>query len=286
FDLLDKRILGPDGLGQTGNGVDGFKGDNVLAYTIQIPVDNILATAPQGALPPRLEPNFPWTPKPRKGPRASGKGPEGMSTVGVHALVSRPKVTLRDLNGPPQIQGPFIQVNRMGNPLFNELLVALRDKDNYNRASPPADADKYKGYALSPEVIVLINAVFGTNFVTNNRTDLAGIYIPDVLRVDLTTPPVRLAGEPGFSRLSVFGGDTTMNAAGMTVPSGWPNGRRLGDDVVDIALTAIASGPNYTQIIVLGDNVNANDQVYNFVFPYSATPHSGPRNSKDSGPND
>ncbi|TMK26287.1 MAG: DUF4331 domain-containing protein, partial [Actinobacteria bacterium] len=69
---------------------------------------------------------------------------------------------------------------------------------------------------------------------------------------------------------------TTAGASG-----GWPNGRRLGDDVVDIALTAIASGPSYSTITVVGDNINANDQVYNQVFPYSATPHAGPTNRKD-----
>jgi hypothetical protein len=51
--------------------------------------------------------------------------------------------------------------------------------------------------------------------------------------------------------------------------------------VVDIALTAVASGPAYTSIFLLGDNVNANDEVYNFVFPYAATPHSGTNNRKD-----
>jgi hypothetical protein len=85
-----------------------------------------------------------------------------------------------------------------------------------------------------------------------------------------------LAGQPGFSRLSLFGSDFTNG-----VPSGWPNGRRLGDDVVDIALTAIASGPSFSTITILGDNVNANDQVYHQVFPYSATPHAGPTNRKD-----
>jgi hypothetical protein len=250
FDLLDKRLLGADGFGQTGNGVDGFKGYNVLAYAIQIPIDSL-----------------------------------GLAKVGVYASVSRSRVTLRSSDGAPQFTGPFIQVNRMANPLFNEVLVALRDKDNYNRASPPDDATKFQNYALAPEVIVLINTVFGTTFQTNNRTDLAGIYIPDVLRVDLTTPPVRLAGQNGFSRLSLFGSDTTVNSNNETVPSGWPNGRRLGDDVIDIAFTAIASGPSFQQIVALGDNINANDQVYNFVFPYSATPNSGPRNSKDSGPN-
>ena len=52
-------------------------------------------------------------------------------------------------------------------------------------------------------------------------------------------------------------------------------------DVVDIALTAVASGPTYAAITVVGDNINANDQVYNQVFPYSATPHAGPTNRKD-----
>src|SRR5262249_45332382 len=231
----------------------------------------------------KKSPSYPWTPKYRKGAPPDGNLPA--MTVGVFAAVERPRVTIRSTDGPPQNSGRQLQVNRMGNPLFNEVLVAQRDKDNYNRKGPADDPAKFQQYALSPEVIVLINAVFGTNFVTDNRTDLANIYTPDMLRVDLTPPPVRLAGETGFSRLSVFGGDTTANAAGATVPSGWPNGRRLGDDVVDIAFTAIASGPSYNQIIVLGDNINANDQVYNFVFPYSATPHSGPRNSKDSGPN-
>jgi hypothetical protein len=87
FDLLDARILGPDGFGQTGNGVDGFKGYNVLAYGIQIP-DTRLARVP----------NFP--------------------NVGVYASVSRPRVTFRSNSKDPVGGGGFIQVNRMGNPPF------------------------------------------------------------------------------------------------------------------------------------------------------------------------
>jgi hypothetical protein len=251
FDLLNPRILGPDGAGQTGNGVDGFKGYNVLVFALQVPVTQLQSI-----------PNFP--------------------SVGVYASVSRPMITLRNsgLNGEEGF-GPMVQVNRMGNPLFNEALVALRDKDNYNFAAPTADTNRFKQYAQAPEVIVLLNTVFGTQFQTNNRTDLVGIYIPDVLRVDSSTEAVRLAGQAGFSRLSLFGGDKTSNGT----PSGWPNGRRFGDDVVDIALTAIASGPGFAKITPLGDNVNANDQVYNQVFPYAATPWAGTRNSKDSGVN-
>jgi hypothetical protein len=253
FDLLEARILGSDGHGQTGNGVDGFKGYNVLTFAIQIPISSLTAIAYTDAF------------------TGSSHG------VGVYASVSRPRITLRSTSGDPLSSGPWIQVNRLGNPLFNEVLVALKDKDNYNRDVPTSDQTKYKTYALTPELPVLINAVFGTGFATTGRTDLAAVYIPDVLRVDLTTAPVPLIGAGG-NRLSGLGGDTTSGKW-----SGWPNGRRLGDDVVDIALTAIASGPSFSSIFLLGDNINHNDYTYNFVFPYAATPHAGPTNRKDPG---
>ena len=66
--------------------------------------------------------------------------------------------------------------------------------------------------------------------------------------------------------------------------SHWPNGRRIGDDVADIALTAIASGPTYSTVTVVGDNVSANDQLYNQVFPYLGTPHSGTSVSQRQSP--
>jgi hypothetical protein len=255
FDLLDPRILGTDGnLGQTGNGVDGFKGFNVLAFAIQIPISSL--------------PSLPYS-SPFFGAQTG---------VGVYASVSRRFVTIRTERFEPQSGGPWIQVNRMGNPLFNEVLVALRDKDNYNRTSPQSDASFAK-YARTPELATLINAVFGTSFATDNRADLEAIFIPDVLRVNTSTDPVRLSGQAGFSRLGFIGGDTTGGVSG-----GWPNGRRLGDDVVDIALTAIASGPTYATITVVGDNISANDQLYNQVFPYSGTPHAGPTNRKDPVP--
>jgi Domain of unknown function (DUF4331) len=252
FDLLNPRILGQGGHGQNGGGVDGFKGYNVLTYAIQIPL-NLL-------------------PSPITYTDAFTGASHGL---GIYASVSRPRITLRNSSGDATTSGPWIQVNRLGNPLFNEVLVALKDKDNYNRDVPSNDATRYKTYALNPEIAVLINAVFGLSFATTNRTDLAAVYIPDVLRVDLTTGPVPLIGQGG-NRLSGLGGDTTGGKW-----SGWPNGRRLGDDVVDIALTAVASGPAFSSIFLLGDNVNSNDQTYNFVFPYAATPNSGTVNRKD-----
>jgi hypothetical protein len=169
----------------------------------------------------------------------------------------------------------------MGNPLFNEVLVALGDKDRYNSTSPTKDDRFFKTYALNPEIARLLNLRFNLGLTETGRTDLAAVYIPDVIRVDTTTGPIRLAGQSGFSRLGFIGGDTSTTAGGQILSSGWPNGRRLGDDVVDIALTAVASGPAYTAVTVVGDNINANDQVYHQVFPYSATPHAGPTNRKD-----
>ena len=265
FDLLDSRILSNkkgNGLGQDGTGVDGFKGYNVLHYGIVIPLSDLPAFAYQGAF-------------------SSGLN----SGVGVYASVSRPRVTLRSTTGDNASSGPYIQVNREANPLFNEVLVAIRDKDNYNRDLPTSDATKYKTYALNPEVAALINAVYGTKFATTNRTDLAAVYIPDVIRVDTTTGPANIAGQAAFNRLGFIGGDTLKTANGSSVPGGWPNGRRFGDDVTDIALTAVASGPDYKTVTLVGDNVDHNDQVYNMTFPYAGTPNAGTRNSKDSGVN-
>jgi hypothetical protein len=251
FDLLNSRILGPDGHGQTGSGFDGFKGYNVLTFAIQMPLAN---------LPAPVLYNNPFT-----GPSYG---------LGIYASVSRRTMTLRSSTADNVNSGPWVQVNRLGNPLFNEVLVAIQDKDNYNRDVPTNDA-KYATYATNPEVATLINAVFGTSLATSGRADLAAVFIPDVLRVDLQTGAVPLIGQGG-NRLSGLGGDTTNGKW-----SGWPNGRRLGDDVVDIALTAVASGPTYKSIFLLGDNINANDQVYNYVFPYAATPNAGTKNSKD-----
>lgn len=276
FDLLDPRIKDNDAnlsddFGQDGNGVDTCKGYNVLMYGLQIPIDAL----------PSFEYTAPFAdlanPLPANG-TANG--------VGVYATVSRPRKTIRSADGDPKNSGPYIQVSRMGNPLFNAMFVALRSKDKFNRTLPTTDANKYINYALAPELASHLNTVYSTSFVTSGRTDLSDVFIPDVLRVDTTTTAVRLPGEAGFSRLAAFGGDTTFDGSGMIKPSGWPNGRRPGDDVVDIALTLIASGPVYSVITLLGDNVAANDQIYHQVFPYFGTPHAGPTHSKDSGVND
>ena len=263
FDLLNVRILDnngslSDGLGQDGNGVDGFKGFNLLSVAMQIPLSEL----DDLGIPRKYDSVF-----------------FGQQTgVGVYASVSRPRITVRKVDGTRVNGGGWAQVSRLGNPLFTEALVAFEDKDRFNRTPATQDA-QFAKYARNPELATLINAVYGTAFVATGREDLKKIFIPEVLKVVTTTNPVRLAGQSGFSRLGFIGGDTTNG-----VSSGWPNGRRLGDDVIDIALTAIASGPAYSTITVVGDNVPANDAAYNQVFPYLATPNSGTNNSKDAAP--
>ncbi|MDA1316159.1 MAG: DUF4331 domain-containing protein [Acidobacteria bacterium] len=199
--------------------------------------------------------------------------------VGVYATTSRPRVTVLSTfgNNGPTRSNNFVQVGRQGNPLFCEALVAIEDKDLYNRTSPARDKDLFAKYAQSIQLAGLL----GVN------PDLSGIFIPDLINVDLSTGPVPLAGDPDdpkFHRLSVFGGDTVPSAIGSflgpdVAPGGFPNGRRFGDDVVDIAVLAILAfgGADISGIdLDVGiDRVAANDITYNRVFPYAATPLNG-----------
>jgi Domain of unknown function (DUF4331) len=167
------------------------------------------------------------------------------------------------------------QVGRQGNPLFVEALIAIKDKNKYNASLPKDDSANFKTYAANPELA----AALGSIPIIPGL--LESIFIPDLIKVDLTTGPAKLSGQLDFNRLSVFGGDVLQSTFqdpfnnGGKIPGGWPNGRRFGDDVVDIAIIALGAagaGP-YTSVDV--DKVNHNDITYNQVFPYAATPLNG-----------
>lgn len=191
--------------------------------------------------------------------------------VGVHATTSRRQVQILRKRGDVAF-GKFVQVGRQGNPLFNEALVAIEDKDRYNRTSPVVDRALFKDYALRPELARVLG------LPSEDRQDIAAIFIPDLIRVDVSTDPVALSGDTDFHRLSIFGGDTLVNRNGDAVPGGFPNGRRFGDDVLDIAL--IALGPNvFTGADVNIDRVTENDISYNRTFPYAGTPQNGRNHS-------
>ena len=214
---------------------------------------------------------------------------EGAKIAGVYATTSRRKFEdFKKNDGPKSFEsfgpqfGAFHQVGRQGNPLFVEALLPINKKDAYNQGSPRGDFGLQK-IAANPEL-----AGFGPGPLIPGL--LEQIYIPDLIKVDLTTGPAKLANESGFNRLGVFGGDILKSEVqdpfgnGGFIPGGWPNGRRFGDDVVDIAvialgLTGIVPGPNddITQVFsgVNVDRVDRNDITYNDVFPYAATPLNG-----------
>ncbi len=224
--------------------------------------------------------------------------------VGVYATTSRRRITVlstRPERHDDRIHGRWIQVGRQGNPLFNEALVAIVDKDLYSRTSPTRDWHLFRQYAKNPELAALLNLLVVPNTdlnpaVETNRSDIVGIYIPDLIKVDLSTAGVCLAGggpdhptnpdDDCFSRLSIFGGDVLQSKIqdpfqnGGLIPGGWPNGRRFGDDTLDIAVSAILSDLRTApldpaKIQVAGDGVDQNDMVFNKVFPYESTPQNG-----------
>jgi hypothetical protein len=246
-----------------------------------------------------------------------------MQTVGVYATTSRRAISvlrngaaysaaslgsLDKMNRDPFQVGPnesatttaggWVQVARQGNPLFNEVLVALADKDLYSRTDPTVDSVVFAKYALNPEPAKLFNEIYngGTNNpnIESDRTDIAYIFIPDVIKVDLSTGPALLQGggtnDPGYSSLGVFGGDTlTSKVSGGAVSGGWPNGRRYGDNVVDIALKSLLDstnilGPGFGLFVnppTASQNVLTNDAIYSKVFPYESTPQNGRNHSHD-----
>jgi len=211
--------------------------------------------------------------------------------VGVWATTGRKGVSvIRDPRAPGGDSG-YVQVGRQGNPLFCEVLVGVEDKNLYNETPATDDAKLFAKYALTPELAALLGDPSNRQ---TNRTDIAGIFIPDLIKVDLSTGPAHLAdnNDASFNRLSIFGGDTLTSSVQMgfgngVIPGGWPNGRRFGDDVVAIAVVALLSDLRTNPPMIFPINpatfnlggVIANDITYNAVFPFAATPHNGRNNS-------
>ncbi len=169
--------------------------------------------------------------------------------------------------------GKYVQVSRLGNPLVNEVVIPLKLKDAFNGLKPTGDAVALK-YVTNPELPKLVEAVYGIDAPKTPRNDLVSVFLTGVkglnmpkgkitpseqLRLNMSTP---VTATP--NRLGVIGGDT----------QGFPNGRRLGDDVIDIALQVVegelVGSPND-----LGDGVNNNDVAFSGTFPYLALPASG-----------
>ena len=172
----------------------------------------------------------------------------------------------------------FTQVNRLGNPLVNELVVPLTVKDKFNRTKPHNDK-QYGAAVLKPFPAAALNALFNLGIKETGRTDivqalLTGIpgvtqigtkpAIADTLKVNLGVPPSETE-----NRFGVIGGDN----------AGFPNGRRLGDDVVDITLRVVGGylvpENQGGKKLPLGDGVDRNNLDFLSTFPYVAPPQPG-----------
>jgi hypothetical protein len=212
----------------------------------------------------------------------------GNGIIGIYASASRQQVRILKKDGAPDDNGPFVQVSRLGQPLINEVVIPLGQKDQWNR-SDPEDDQQFLGRYLNPEVTRLENFLYPVldNASETNRTDLVAVLLTgvptlnftgpkpaDLLRLNTKIAPSAQVGQG--DRLAVLDGDL----------AGYPNGRRLEDDVVDIDLRAFAEGygsflhsafglPDRSPNDLLGDGVDKNDKPFLTSFPYLASPFQG-----------
>jgi len=251
FDLVAIR----SGTGASGGGKDFFAGYAVHTVSLQVPLSQL------------------------------DNG--GNHVVGVWSASERPvtKVTLAKSRGRKVLQKTteWKQVSRLGEPLINELLIPTELKDKWNASTPDKDK-QFEQYYSSPVLAKLLNQLypqFGP-FTETNRTDLVsvlltglkepnlnytGTTLADEIRLNLAIPPTAPVGHG--NRLGVLGGDL----------AGYPNGRRLEDDVIDISERAVG-GVLIGHSLPLGDGVDGNDVPYLATFPYQADPFSGYENTK------
>jgi hypothetical protein len=252
FDLLQLRSLVP----QLGTPIDSLAGYNVHSIAIEVPISALTRTGTRPAS--AADPN---------------------ATIGVWSTASRMSTTTRSGAGQAH-SGDWVQVSRLGNPLVNEVVLPLALKDAFNGLEPTGDAAALS-FVTNPLLPPLMQALFGVQTPATPRNDLVTIFLTgipglnqigtsprpsEMLRLNTGIPP-----SPRPHRLGVLGGDL----------AGFPNGRRVGDDVVDIALQAVAGATPLTPDFVrapnsrLGDGVDQNDKEYLSTFPFLTVPHSG-----------
>jgi hypothetical protein len=207
------------------------------------------------------------------------------ATIGVWASTSRPRLTTRRAPLPTATSGSFSQVQRMGNPFINGLLIGTASKDRFSMDQPINDS-QFNSFFLDPTLARVLNALTAgaVAIPTPPRTDLSPLFtyappiaavgtpagpVADLLRLNTGVPPTQLGVA---SRLGLLGGDA----------AGYPNGRRLFDDVTDITLRVVGggvlAGPPFSTSGIngrLGDGVNVNDAPYRTSFPYLSNSPSG-----------
>jgi len=241
-------------------GRDGFAGKNVHSIALQLPIDQVTRN--------RIVPT-----------QVNNRD----SVIGVYASSSRQTTRVLPGNGTSRSRGKWVQVSRLGLPLINETVIPLGQKDRWNSRPPSKDLDKdgFGKFFLDPEPARLITKMYGIATPPAPRSSdiipilsgaAAGLAMDnllppaDLLRVNLAVPV-----NTSPARLGFLVGDE----------QGFPNGRRLGDDVVDIELQIFAGATRFTPDFNkapnnrLIDGVEASDRRFLGRFPYQATPISG-----------
>jgi len=197
-----------------------------------------------------------------------GSGP----VIGAWMTSSRPTTSTRAA-GTQTDAGSFVQVSRLGMPLVNEVVVPVGQKDKWN-GSKPTDDGQFLSYVVNPELAGLLQFLYAVPAPATPRNDLvqvfltgvpglnqpSGVKAAEMLRLNMDIAPV---ASP--NRLGVLGGDV----------AGFPNGRRLTDDVLDIEVQAVAGALLGAKVDGLTDGVDRNDVPFRTTFPYVALPHSG-----------
>ncbi len=203
-------------------------------------------------------------------------GGDGSGIIGVWSTTDQQTMTLT--KGAATPTGPYVQVSRLGAPLVNEVVIPAGLKDAFNALQPSEDrtvkpaVDK----VLDPEVPKLIEAIYGIPAPKAPREDLFAAFLtgieglnqpPAVTPAEMLRLNTTIAPTAKPNRLGALAGDN----------AGFPNGRRLADDVVDIELQALegALRTGIVPALAEGDKVNANDKAFGKAFPYLALPTSG-----------
>ncbi len=248
---------GQDADNQTNIAPDFVSGYNVNTIAIEVPITMLT----------------------RNGKQVSANHPA--ATIGAWGATYRPRITVRRAPYGSVSNGSFSQIQRMGNPLINELIIGTGSKDYWSMSQPKNDS-QFAAFDLDPLLARVFNAVYGINIPTPPRTDLLPLvtYAPpiaapgtpagpiaDLLRLNTGVPPTPAASRV---RLGILGGDA----------AGFPNGRRVSDDVTDIAARIVGGGVlqagfNVSPNNRIGDGVNTNDVPYQETFPYVAFAQSG-----------
>jgi hypothetical protein len=253
---IDKPGRPNIGLGNQGGGKDDVSSYNTHSFVLQVPESQVTRDG-----------------KPVADMKASN------AVVGVWATTERQRIKVRRHHGKRHVKRHWVQVSRLGNPLINEVVIPISQKDKFNRTSPANDAANFGKYALNPEPARLLNALFNLGVKESGRADIVQALLTGV--PGLTQIGSNPAAADTLKLNLGVAPSATENRFGVLANdlAGFPNGRRLADDVTDIELRVIGGAllpaDQGGKQLPLGDGVDRNDKPFRSAFPYVATPTDG-----------